>query len=75
MAFKPYWHGFLPKQSDGDLLFIPLGTLLMVDLHTLVTPKVFIITGLCYHLCHRENLDTEPLIIPHVMSSRFICFF
>jgi hypothetical protein len=49
MAFKPLWHGFLPKLSDGDFPVIPLGVLLMVDLQTLITTKVFNILRFSYH--------------------------
>jgi hypothetical protein len=50
MAFKPLWHGFLPKLSDGDVSFIPLGVLLVVDLQTLITTKVFNNLRFSYHL-------------------------
>jgi len=49
-AYKPLWHGFLPNLSDGDVPVIPLGILLMVDLQTLITTKVFIILRFSYHL-------------------------
>jgi hypothetical protein len=58
MAFKPLWHGFLPKLSNGDFPVIPLGVLLMVDLQTLITTKVFIILRISYHLETRKNRDT-----------------
>jgi hypothetical protein len=44
------WHEFLPKISDGDFPVLPLGVLLMVDLQTLITTKVFIILRFSCHL-------------------------
>jgi hypothetical protein len=49
-VFKPLWHVFLPKLSDGDFPVIPLDVLLKVDLQTLITTKVFIILRFSYHL-------------------------
>ena len=52
------WRVFLPKLSNGDFPVIPLGVLLMVDLQTLITTKVFNILRFSYHLWTRKNRDT-----------------